>query len=45
MGGGMPGMGGGGMPSMSDLKKMQQDMPEGFENIDMDNLDFGKGKK
>lgn len=43
--GGMPGMpGGGGMPSMADLKKMQQQMPEGFENIDMDNLDFGKGR-
>lgn len=29
---------------MADLKKMQQQMPEGFENIDMDNLDFGKGR-
>ncbi|MGO3362723.1 MAG: signal recognition particle protein [Corynebacterium sp.] len=46
-GGGMQGMpgAGGGMPSMADLKKMQQQMPEGFENIDMDNLDFGKGGK
>ena len=49
MGGGMPGMPqgmpgmGGGMPSMADLKKMQQQMPEGFENVDMGNLDFGQG--
>jgi signal recognition particle subunit SRP54 len=41
MGGGMPGMGGG-MPSMADLQKMQQQMPPGFENVDLDNLDFGK---
>ncbi|AGP31034.1 signal recognition particle protein [Corynebacterium terpenotabidum] len=41
---GMPGMGGG-MPSMADLQKMQQQMPPGFENIDLNNLDFGKGSK
>jgi signal recognition particle subunit SRP54 len=41
MGGGMPGMGGG-MPSMADLQKMQQQMPPRFENVDLDNLDFGK---
>ena len=41
--GGMPGVGGG-MPSMADLQKMQQQMPPGFENVDLNNLDFGKGK-
>ena len=37
-GGGMPGMPGGGMPGMPK-------MPKGMENIDLDNLDFGQGKK
>lgn len=52
---GMPGMGAG-MPSMEELQKLQQQMgngpaspspklPKGMENIDLDNLDFGKGKK
>ncbi|MGX1737897.1 signal recognition particle protein [Corynebacterium flavescens] len=52
---GMPGMGGG-MPSMEDLQKLQQQMgqgqagtspkmPKGMENIDLNNLDFGQGKK
>ena len=62
----MPGMGGG-MPSMAELQKMQEQMggampgmgggmpglgkmgmpklPKGMENIDLDNLDFGQGKK
>ena len=51
-GGGMPSMeelqklqqqmgGGGGMPGMPGMPKM----PKGMENIDLDNLDFGKGKK
>ncbi|MCF4006354.1 signal recognition particle protein [Corynebacterium uropygiale] len=35
-GGGFPGMGGMGMPG---------GMPKGLENIDLNNLDFGKGKK
>nr|WP_154736435.1 signal recognition particle protein [Corynebacterium guaraldiae] len=55
-GGGMPGMGGG-MPSMQELQKMQEQlgggmpglgdikMPKGMENIDLNNLDFGQGKK
>lgn len=52
---GMPGMGGG-MPSMEELQKLQQQMgqgqagpspkmPKGMENIDLNNLDFGQGKK
>ena len=52
---GMPGMGGG-MPSMEELQKMQGQMggmpgmgdikmPKGMENIDLNNLDFSKGKK
>ena len=52
---GMPGMGAG-MPSMEELQKLQQQMgnspaspspklPKGMENIDLDNLDFGEGKK
>lgn len=46
MGQNMPGMpgAGGGMPSMADLQQMQQKMPPGFENIDLNNLDFGKGR-
>ncbi|AJI79245.1 signal recognition particle protein [Corynebacterium singulare] len=50
MGGGMPSMeelqkmqeqmGGGGMPGLGDMK-----MPKGMENIDLNNLDFGQGKK
>ena len=51
-GGGMPSMeelqklqqqmgGGGGMPGMPGMPKM----PKGMENIDLNNLDFGKGKK
>ena len=51
----MPGMGGG-MPSMEELQKMQEQMggmpgmgdikmPKGMENIDLNNLDFSKGKK
>ncbi|WP_286955270.1 MULTISPECIES: signal recognition particle protein [Corynebacterium] len=55
MGGGMPGMGGG-MPSIEELQKLQQQMgqgqagpspkmPKGMENIDLNNLDFGQGKK
>lgn len=52
-GGGMPG----GMPSMQELQKMQEQMgggmpglgdikmPKGMENIDLSNLDFGQGKK
>ena len=55
-GGGMPGMGGG-MPSMQELQKLQEQMgggmpdlsdmkmPKGMENIDLNNLDFGQGKK
>ena len=31
---------GGGMPDLSDMK-----MPKGMENIDLNNLDFGQGKK
>ena len=30
----------GGMPGMGDIK-----MPKGMENIDLNNLDFSKGKK
>ncbi|MGO2611703.1 signal recognition particle protein [Corynebacterium flavescens] len=51
----MPGMGGG-MPSIEELQKLQQQMgqgqagpspkmPKGMENIDLNNLDFGQGKK
>jgi signal recognition particle subunit SRP54 len=29
------------MPSMADLQKMQQQMPPGFENIDLGKLNFG----
>ena len=39
----MDGQGGSGMPGMGDLKGMPG-MPKGMENIDWDNLDFGKGK-
>lgn len=54
-GGGMPG-GMPGMPNMAELQKMQEQMggmggfpgmpklPKGMENIDLNNLDFGKGK-
>ncbi|APT89143.1 signal recognition particle [Corynebacterium frankenforstense DSM 45800] len=42
MGGGMPGMGGG-MPGLG--KMGMPKMPKGMENIDLDNLDFGQGKK
>lgn len=52
---GMPGIGGG-MPSIEELQKLQQQMgqgqagpspkmPKGMENIDLNNLDFGQGKK
>lgn len=41
---GMPGMGGG-MPSMQDLQKMQEQLPPGFDGIDLNNLDFGKRSK
>ncbi|WP_312715063.1 signal recognition particle protein [Corynebacterium flavescens] len=52
---GMPGLGGG-IPSMEELQKLQQQMgqgqagpspkmPKGMENIDLNNLDFGQGKK
>lgn len=43
---GMPGMPGG-MPDMAELQKQfgGQGLPKGFENIDLNNLDFGKGKK
>ncbi|MDK8789184.1 signal recognition particle protein [Corynebacterium striatum] len=34
-------MGGGGMPGMPGMPKM----PKGMENIDLNNLDFGQGKK
>ncbi|PIS66777.1 signal recognition particle [Corynebacterium striatum] len=34
-------MGGGGMPGMPGMAKM----PKGMENIDLNNLDFGQGKK
>lgn len=34
-------MGGGGMPGMPSMPKM----PKGMENIDLNNLDFGQGKK
>ena len=44
--GGMPGMpgmpGGGGMPDMAELQKMQEQMPPGFENIDLSKMGFGK---
>ena len=39
---GMPGMGGGGMPSMKDLQNMQNDLPPGFDNIDLSKLNFPK---
>lgn len=54
---GMPGMPAGmpGMPNLAELQKMQEQMggmgmpggqlPPGFENIDLNNLDFGKGKR
>ena len=42
MGGGMPGMGGG-MPGLG--KMGMPKLPKGMENIDLDNLDFGQGKK
>ncbi|MDO5671215.1 MAG: signal recognition particle protein, partial [Corynebacterium sp.] len=35
---------GGGMPGMPKLPGMPK-MPKGMENIDLDNLDFGQGKK
>lgn len=55
-GGGMPGMPGmpgmqgmPGMPSMAELQKLQKQMgnqlPEGMEDFDLNNLDFGQGKK
>ncbi|WP_426706308.1 signal recognition particle protein [Corynebacterium auriscanis] len=40
---GMPGMGGG-MPSMAELEKMQEQLPPGFENIDLSKMKFPKGK-
>ena len=47
MGGGMPGMPGmpgmgGGMPSMKDLEKMQEQLPPGFEGIDLSKMNFPK---
>ena len=50
--GGMPGMGGG-MPSMAELRKMQEQlggggmppMPKGLEGVDLNNLDFSQGDK
>lgn len=54
LGGGMPSMaelealqkqmGGGGLPGMPGLPGMGKGLPKGFENIDLNNLDFG-GKK
>ena len=38
---GMPGMGGG-MPSMKDLEKMQEQLPPGFEGIDLSKMNFPK---
>ena len=40
---GMPSMGGG-MPSMAELEKMQEQLPPGFENIDLSKMKFPKGK-
>ena len=50
--GGMPGMGGG-MPSMAELQKMQEQlggggmppMPKGLEGVDLNNLDFSQVDK
>ena len=50
--GGMPGMGGG-MPSMAELRKMQEQlggggmppMPKGLEGVDFNNLDFSQVDK
>lgn len=50
--GGMPGMGGG-MPSMAELRKMQEQlggggmppMPKGLEGVDLNNLDFSQVDK
>ena len=41
---GMPGMGGpgGGMPSMKDLEKMKDQLPPGFDNVDLSKLNFPK---
>ncbi len=39
---GMPGMPGGGMPSMKELQQMQDQLPPGFEDIDMSKLKFPK---
>ena len=36
---GLPGMGGG-MPSMKDLQNMQDQLPPGFDNIDLSKLNF-----
>ncbi|AHI03338.1 signal recognition particle [Corynebacterium falsenii DSM 44353] len=41
-GGGMPGMPGGGMPNMNDLEKMKDQLPPGFDNVDLSKLNFGK---
>lgn len=41
MGGGLPGMGGG-MPNLKDLQNMQDQLPPGFENIDLSKLNFPK---
>ncbi|MEJ5919591.1 signal recognition particle protein [Corynebacterium sp. H78] len=45
--GGMPGMPGGqGMPDLAELQKqMKGQMPPGMEDIDLSQLDFGKGNK
>ncbi|QCB28721.1 signal recognition particle protein [Corynebacterium endometrii] len=54
MGGGMPSMAelqkmqqqmGGGMPGMPGMPKSMPGMPKGLENLDLNNLDFGQGKK
>nr|WP_275436957.1 signal recognition particle protein [Corynebacterium simulans] len=38
-------MGGGGMPGMPGMPGGMPKMPKGMENIDLNNLDFGQGKK
>ena len=49
MGGGMPGMPGGGKPDMAELQKLQQQMggklPKGMENIDFSQLGIEQDKK